>query len=204
MKHQLEALSDTELFQLISADDEPAFHTLYSRYARTLFHYIDKIVRNRCDSLDALQSVFLQLWRKRTAITITKTVKALLFSMAKNEAISIIRKRKPIVAIPGVEEMGVHHELQPEVKETSELHYIVRHCLATLRISFRHQHQAIVLAWSNRRSDTEIATMLQSTAKKVSALTVAKWRERGRQKVLKCIIWHSRRQGIELPLHWPL
>ena len=61
--------TDQHLWQRIREGDEQAFTTLFERYHRTLYNYGSKLTTNSAIVEDAVQDVFIDIWRLRINLT---------------------------------------------------------------------------------------------------------------------------------------
>ncbi len=86
--------SDDKLIELIRGDDREAFHELYNRHWKYLFTAAFNTLRDRDDSLDICQSVFLWLWEHRETLQITTSVRGYLYSSIKYKIANLIRSGK--------------------------------------------------------------------------------------------------------------
>ena len=57
-----ECVADEQLVALVRSGEGPAFQTLYERYFRRVYNYLDKRLRNRADTEEATQEVFFNLF----------------------------------------------------------------------------------------------------------------------------------------------
>lgn len=56
------SLTDNELIQNIKDGDEESFQILYDRYFRRVYHFVDKRLRNRADTEETVQEVFINVF----------------------------------------------------------------------------------------------------------------------------------------------
>lgn len=78
----------------IQSGDKKALGKLYSRYNRILFGMIYNVLRNREQSEDLLQEVFVQAWEKSNQYDADRgTVYSFLVTMARNKAIDVTRSK---------------------------------------------------------------------------------------------------------------
>lgn len=78
----------------VQAGDKKALGKLYNRYNRILFGMIYKVLRNREESEDLLQEVFVQAWEKADQYDPTRgTVYSFLVTMTRNKAIDRTRSK---------------------------------------------------------------------------------------------------------------
>src|SRR4051812_17959356 len=84
-------MTDGELIELISQNNQEAFDKLYSRYWEKLFLYIAKVIRERDDAQDLVQEIFVSLWLRRKNITTINSLPAYLFTAARYKGLSYIQ-----------------------------------------------------------------------------------------------------------------
>jgi RNA polymerase sigma factor (sigma-70 family) len=88
-------LSDERLARLASAGNQRALAVLYERHHQALYRYCRSIVRDHDDAQDALQSTMTHAFVALRARERDLAVRPWLFRIAHNEAVSILRKRRP-------------------------------------------------------------------------------------------------------------
>jgi RNA polymerase sigma factor (sigma-70 family) len=88
-------LSDERLARLASAGSTRAFATLYERHHQALYRYCLSIVRNREDAQDALQSALANALAALSGRERELAVRPWLFRIAHNEAVTVLRRRRP-------------------------------------------------------------------------------------------------------------
>lgn len=91
----MERSSDFTLYTRIQDKDKDALEQLYDRYEKILFSFILKMTEDRDLAEEALQEVFIKLWRGKGEYNESKgKFTSWLFTMSRNVAIDLIRKRK--------------------------------------------------------------------------------------------------------------
>jgi len=83
-------LSDLELINEIKNDNEGSYRTLFFRYNKSLLFFALKFV-GREIAEDILQETFLDIWKSRKNIKITKSVSGYLFSIVKNKCFKFLK-----------------------------------------------------------------------------------------------------------------
>lgn len=86
--------TDQELTALLREDDEYAYTEIYSRHWKFLFQAAYKANRNKEDSYDVCQSVFLWIWENRAQIRPATNLKGYLYTAAKYKIANMIRNGK--------------------------------------------------------------------------------------------------------------
>lgn len=77
----LESLSDKTILQ--SADEEAGFRILFSRYWEVLYKKAFHRFGNSDDAEDAVQEIFISLWRNKHSVEIDDTLSPYLFTALK-------------------------------------------------------------------------------------------------------------------------
>ncbi len=107
----------------IKSSDHEAYAALFNRMHQPLLRYIFRITRNEAMCLDVLQDVFMKLWEKRENLEVRISVKALLYTMARNQALNALRSAgrnvnaditdiiDPLDQSPGAEQYMTANEL---------------------------------------------------------------------------------------------
>ena len=103
----MEKSTDTSLYMRISEQDKAALEQLYDRYEKILFSFLYKMLEDRELAEEALQEVFIKIWRGKGVYDESKgKFTSWLFRMAQNTAIDLIRKnKKPTVPIEEAAQM---------------------------------------------------------------------------------------------------
>ncbi|MEH7884176.1 sigma-70 family RNA polymerase sigma factor [Bacillus sp. JJ1609] len=121
---------DGVLYVSIQAKNKEALETLYDRYEKILFSFLYKMTQDYDLAEEALQEVFLKIWKGTGEYDESKgKFTSWLFTMARNSAIDIIRKKKVKPSVPiddinhmvsddqSVEEKAEWHEEKVRVQE---------------------------------------------------------------------------------------
>jgi len=82
---------DNDLFLLVKESDEKAFEELYRRHWPTLFNIACKRLNSREKAEDIVQNVFIDLYRRRTTIEFTISLRAYLLQALKFKVINEYR-----------------------------------------------------------------------------------------------------------------
>lgn len=89
-----ENLAEAELLQLIAADDGAAYEVLYNRYWQPLFLFAYKRLKNKDESKDAVQDVFINLWKRRGVLHLTASLRTYLFTAVRYELLKKITQSR--------------------------------------------------------------------------------------------------------------
>jgi len=88
-------LGDERLARLVGDGNKQAFAPLYERYYQQLYRYCRSIVHDDLDAQDALQSTFASAFAALRKRQRDAPLRPWLFRIAHNEAVSVIRRRRP-------------------------------------------------------------------------------------------------------------
>lgn len=132
-----------------------AYNLLVSRWEKRVFNYLLRLVRDREDALDLSQEVFLKAYQNLGKLEDIGRFGPWLFRIAHNEAYSLLRKRKPDVAV--VPEEGGNFEPRPQPAFPIELTLAVESALGRLS---EDQREAVILKIYQGFKFEEIAEVL--------------------------------------------
>ncbi len=95
-------LSDIELIALITNREtaNKGFGLLLNQYQERLYWHVRRIVLSHEDADDVLQNVFIKVFRYLPNFKGDSSLYTWLFRIATNEAIGLIKKRKPNINLP--------------------------------------------------------------------------------------------------------
>jgi RNA polymerase sigma factor (sigma-70 family) len=149
-------LGDEQLARRIAAGDRDAFTVIYDRHLPALTRYCRSILLNPEDAEDAAQNAMIAALRSLPGRPPQLKLRAWLFRVAHNEAISLIRKRRP------------HEDLEQavdvsslDVAETVEVRARLRQLVTDLRSLPERQRAALILRELCDLSYEEIAGVLE-------------------------------------------
>lgn len=75
--------------------DRSAFEALIRTYSRPLYARAYSVIRCRPDAEDVVQDTFLKAWRSRDGLKDPDRFPQWIFSIARNRALDLVRKRRP-------------------------------------------------------------------------------------------------------------
>src|SRR5256885_3043442 len=94
---------DDRLARLAASGDSRAFAVIYERYHQPIYRYCHSILQDPDDAADALQNAMLKAMRSLERTERDIALKPWLFRIAHNEAISLVRRRRPTALLEGSE-----------------------------------------------------------------------------------------------------
>ncbi|WP_207515358.1 RNA polymerase sigma-70 factor [Longitalea luteola] len=84
--------TDQSLLQLLTHDDQKAFTAIYQRYWQSLFREAMNVLRSQREAEDCVQELFVSLWKRRQALSITSSLKAYLQTAVRYQCIDRIER----------------------------------------------------------------------------------------------------------------
>lgn len=162
--------SDYKYWKLIKEGDSHAFQEIYNMYADQMYGYGMKIVNNTLIVEDAIQTVFLNIYRLRNSISISTSLKAYLFTALKHQIIldntkesKRLEKRNNNCDISQISEkynfnIEIDHESSQIAQEENDyLIDIINDAISKLT---PRQKEAIYLKYHRKLSGEEIAEIM--------------------------------------------
>ncbi|MFL5845369.1 MAG: RNA polymerase sigma factor [Solirubrobacteraceae bacterium] len=154
----LDFLSDERLARLAARGDERAFGALFARHHAALTRYCRTVLRHAADAEDAAQNALVAAHRALQGGTVPLRVKPWLYKIAHNEAISLVRSRKPAEEL---DEATLPTVADPA--EAGEIRRRLGQLMADLQALTERQREALVLRELCGLEYAEIATTLGSS-----------------------------------------
>lgn len=109
--------SDQDLIKAISDSDNQAFRALFDRYYKLMLGTAINIIKDVDAAKDAVQEVFLQLWKKRDSLNINSSLESYLKRAAINRCLNAINREK---RFEDEEVLHTHVESSPDAQEILE------------------------------------------------------------------------------------
>ncbi len=162
-KVRLALASDEWLVACVRRGDTAAFETLYDRHVRELLGFCVYMLGSKQDAEDALQATFASAYRAMRADGRPVTLRPWLFTIARNNCLTILRRRRPLVELNGEVAPGPDPVSEIETREE------VRKVFEGLRELPESQRAALVLAEIHGLSQQEIGGVLGVRAEQVKA-----------------------------------
>jgi RNA polymerase sigma-70 factor (ECF subfamily) len=96
--------SENELVEQLRAGDQAAFAVLYDRYFRRVYHFLDKRLRNRADTEETVQEVFINVFSSIDSFRGEAPFAAWVFGITRRTlAARFKRKRHPVIPLTDIE-----------------------------------------------------------------------------------------------------
>ncbi|HEX7493966.1 MAG TPA: RNA polymerase sigma factor [Bacteroidales bacterium] len=97
--------SDDNISELLKEDLNKGFRLLVEKYSSKLYWHIRRLVIIHEDADDALQNTFMNAWRSIDNFRSDSSLYTWLYSIATNEALTLINKRKRNAAV-AIDDLG--------------------------------------------------------------------------------------------------
>lgn len=160
--------SDTLIWNALKQGDQSAFAELYQRYYRPLYSYGYKLLPNAALVEDAVQDLFVDIWRMRQNLSDASSVKFYLFRSLRRLIYRLIEKENRLPdstvfpfftsAHPSVEQLLVEKEQEEQLSQR------LTHLLHQLP---QRQIEVITLRFYQNFKTAEIAAIMGITEKSV-------------------------------------
>lgn len=86
--------NDLDRAERIRKGDKKAFEALFFEYHEQLSRFANSITRSREFARDAVQDVFLKIWRNRKNLEIHTSLKVYLYQAVRNQSLNLLDKQK--------------------------------------------------------------------------------------------------------------
>jgi len=182
------ATDDADLIRRIAEHDQLALRTLIGRHQVRLFRFLVRLVRDEAQAEELANEVFMEVWRNAGRYEGRSQVTTWLLSIARNRAISRLRKRRDLEWNEDAAAEIADEDDDPEVSlQKHDKAAALRRCLEGLS----NEHREIVdLVYYQERSVSEVAeivgipentvkTRLFYARKKLSELMLSQGIDRG-------------------------
>lgn len=170
--------NDRTLLDALARDDASALDGIWDAYAARLLAFATAILCSHHDAEETLQNVFVKIARNRTQIAAARSLQAYLFTMTRNEAMTLARRRGRIEITVDPSEFGLVPAEMPEPPPPEEAEAAARH-LAALP---NKQREVVVLKIFEDLTFDQIAASL-----KISINTAASRYRYGIEKLRQCL-----------------
>jgi len=169
-------MADHELLRLVSEGDQQSFEVLYRRHWGRVFETARRMLRSEHLAEEAVQEVFLRIWRKREGLQTIDSFDSYLFISVRNHVLNALRSSHDTMVLldsqcEGMPEDGMDTERRLQQKDLlSLIDKAVNGLPRQQRIAFRLAHQSglgvndigMAMGISRNSVRTHLARALQS------------------------------------------
>jgi RNA polymerase sigma-70 factor, ECF subfamily len=86
--------SEVEKYKAIIEGDLTAFEMTFKTYYKPLCHYAYSFLNDKSEAEEVVQSTFIKMWEKKTALQVENSLKAYLYAMVRNGCLNVIKHEK--------------------------------------------------------------------------------------------------------------
>lgn len=90
----MEEFDQNKLQSELKEGSSDAFYKIYECYNSLIYHLAFQYLQNSEDARDVVQETFIRLWESRKNLNIDKSLVNYIYTIAKNQCINILLKRK--------------------------------------------------------------------------------------------------------------
>jgi RNA polymerase sigma-70 factor (ECF subfamily) len=153
-----QANSDLALIEGIAAGDKQALQVLYGRHHVKVYRFALRFLRDESAAEDMVSEVFIDVWRQAGRFERRCQVSTWLLAMARNKALSSLRRRSNEQLDDEVAEFIEDPSDNPEIAmQKQERNEILRSCLSELSPAHR---EIIDLVYYHERSIDEVSEII--------------------------------------------
>ncbi len=168
----LRLASDVKLVALVRSGHEEAFCAIYDRHHRAILSFCQRLLGDAQEAEDALQQVFLSAYRDLRRSQRAISLRAWLFTIARNRCYSVLRSRpaEPAERLDRRPDESIGDTCFDELTFQVELRQELREVIADVGRLPTDQRSALVLAGLGAYSHEQVAQMLGIPRSRVKAL----------------------------------
>jgi RNA polymerase sigma-70 factor (ECF subfamily) len=89
-------LTDHELLAELRRGNDDAYDVIFRTYYARLVHFGESILGERAPAEEIAQDVMLELWRRRTSLTVDTSLQGYLFRATRNRCLNYLRHEKVV------------------------------------------------------------------------------------------------------------
>ena len=127
---QEEPDSDRLILDALARGDASALDWIWDAYAGRLLAFAAALLCSHHDAEEILQNVFVKIAQNRARLAAARSLKAYLFTMTRNEAMTLARRRGRIEIAVDPAEFGLIPAEMPEAPPPEEAEVAARHLAA--------------------------------------------------------------------------
>jgi len=162
----MQTLTDEQLVERIKVDEARGFVYLYHRYKNRVYAYCYRLLRHPQNAEDATQETFVKIHRSFHQLENPGSLQTWIFSIARNEAFTILRRVKPVEELEKAENEVWDEDGPLERIVEHERAAVVQYCLTLLKPAYR---EVLILREYEQLSYSEIAKVIGASESAVKS-----------------------------------
>ncbi|WP_068613249.1 RNA polymerase sigma factor [Paenibacillus tuaregi] len=173
-------MDEIDLHQIITDilnGDTSQFEKLMHRYQRQIFLYCYHMLGHYAEAEDSTQEVFIKAFRHLSKYKLEKPFEAWLYTIASNNCVDIIRKRRLVKYLPFLYRRDEHNQ---HVDQVIEDNYYNEHVLRVMSKLTPEERSLLILRCVEDKSYQEIGEIMRQNStslRKKFERTAAKFRK---------------------------
>ena len=185
-------MEDAEIIRQVLAGHHERFAGLVERYQAPLIHFLRRTLGSDEDVFDCAQDAFLAAYRNLSRYSEEYPFRAWLYTIARNKALDLVRKRRREVPLILDDNIIDHQPLPEAVWLAKEQASMLTEVLNELP---EHYGQALYLRFHQELSYEEIALVLDVPVSRVKTY-LYRGKEKLRQRLERRAIHEGDGQGV--------
>ena len=164
-------VQDAEVWSAFKSGDWQAFEYIYSTYLHDLFNYGMKVKENSSLVEDAIQELFVELWKSRENLADAEKIKFYLLKSLRWKICHLLKRESKLYAQQGLEETTVvlpHENYLIQTQQLMETKQHLKHCIEKLP---PRQKEVLQLLFFEDFSHAEIAAIMELRLRSVYVLS---------------------------------
>ena len=156
---------DSAIWDAFRLGDKSAYAEIYELYFDSLYSYGKKFLADQTQVEDAIQDLFIRLWRTRERLSTVDNIKFYLFLSLRRDIRRI--KEKAVENVDYESFLTTHDHPVDEYNPTESDRELTHRLVAILKNLPKRQLEAITLRYYENFSITEIASIMDVSEKTV-------------------------------------
>ncbi len=156
---------DSAIWDAFRLGDKSAYAEIYELYFDSLYSYGKKFLADQTQVEDAIQDLFIRLWRTRERLSTVDNIKYYLFLSLRRDIRRI--KEKAVEKVDYESFLTTHDHPVDEYNPTESDRELTHRLVAILKNLPKRQLEAITLRYYENFSITEIASIMDVSEKTV-------------------------------------
>lgn len=157
-------MSDIILWDSFRRGDAKAFGSIYHTYVQDLYHYGCRLTSDKKLVEDAIQDMFIELWKRRTGLGDTASIKFYLLKCLRRRLVKMISFVDAVELTPDYH-FEFTNSTEAELIAAQNKEYRVRELYDCLSFLTKRQREAIYLKYYQGLSIEEISAMMSLSLK---------------------------------------
>lgn len=160
---------DETLWNQFRQGDDKAFSQLYQNYVNSLYHYCTHFATDRALIKDCIHDLFVELWKHRSTIGPTTSVRFYLMASIKRKVVRHLTAEQKMISQDdetngrrlGDTLAGADYSHEQQMISYEEDQYMTSHLHQALGRLPRRQREAVHLRYFQNMSNEEISALMQ-------------------------------------------